>query len=86
MAPEDPSIISPTRPTRISRIFPDTAGIREEVRVSPGHRTLLPSLLDSLAGHAAAFGGLHALDGLLIVVTAGVLWARSHGTGRGEPG
>ena len=33
MAPEDPSIISPTRPARTSRIFPDSPGIREEPRL-----------------------------------------------------
>jgi hypothetical protein len=32
---------------------------------------LLQSLLDSLGGDAAAFGGLHALDGLLIAANAG---------------
>ncbi|HEY1641677.1 MAG TPA: hypothetical protein VGG35_13375 [Streptosporangiaceae bacterium] len=36
---------------------------------------LLQSLLDSLADGTAAFGGLHALDGLLIVANAGVLYA-----------
>jgi hypothetical protein len=33
---------------------------------------LLQSLLDSLGDDTAAFGGLHALDGLLIAVSAGV--------------
>src|SRR5690242_11873058 len=33
---------------------------------------LLQSLLDSLGGDSAAFGGLHALDGLLIAASAGV--------------
>jgi Family of unknown function (DUF6220) len=32
---------------------------------------LLQSLLDGLAGGTAAFGGLHALDGLLIAASAG---------------
>ena len=36
---------------------------------------LLQSLLDGLAESASAFGGLHALDGLLIVGSAGVLLA-----------
>ena len=38
---------------------------------------LLQSLLDSLAGGGAAFGGLHALDGLLIVANTAVLYAWS---------
>jgi hypothetical protein len=33
---------------------------------------LLQSLLDGLGDDTAAFGGLHALDGLLIAVSAGV--------------
>jgi hypothetical protein len=33
---------------------------------------LLQSLLDSLGDDSAAFGGLHALDGLLIAASAGV--------------
>jgi hypothetical protein len=33
---------------------------------------LLQSLLDSLGDDTAAFGGLHALDGLLIAVSAGM--------------
>jgi len=33
---------------------------------------LLQSLLDTLGGDSAAFGGLHALDGLLIAASAGV--------------
>src|SRR6185437_5390914 len=33
---------------------------------------LLQSLLDGLGGDSAVFGGLHALDGLLIVASAGV--------------
>ena len=37
MAPEDPSIISPTRPARTSRIFPDSPGIREEPRLRAVH-------------------------------------------------
>jgi hypothetical protein len=36
---------------------------------------LLQSLLDGLAGNTAVFGGLHALDGLLIAVSAGVQYA-----------
>src|SRR5690242_11148176 len=36
---------------------------------------LLQSLLDSLGGDSAAFGGLHALDGLLIAASAGVQYA-----------
>jgi hypothetical protein len=36
---------------------------------------LLQSLLDGLAGGTAAFGGLHALDGLLIAASAGVQYA-----------
>jgi hypothetical protein len=36
---------------------------------------LLQSLLDGLAGDTAAFGGLHALDGLLIAASAGVQYA-----------
>ena len=33
---------------------------------------LLQSLLDSLGGDSAVFGGLHTLDGLLIAASAGV--------------
>ena len=33
---------------------------------------LLQSLLDSLGGDSAAFGGLHAVDGLLIAASAGI--------------
>ena len=36
---------------------------------------LLQSLLDGLADGTAAFGGLHALDGLLIAASAGVQYA-----------
>jgi hypothetical protein len=36
---------------------------------------LLQSLLDGLAGDTAVFGGLHALDGLLIAASAGVQYA-----------
>ena len=36
---------------------------------------LLQSLLDGLAGNTAVFGGLHALDGLLIAASAGVQYA-----------
>ena len=36
---------------------------------------LLQSLLDGLGGDSAAFGGLHALDGLLIAASAGVQYA-----------
>ena len=36
---------------------------------------LLQSLLDSLGDDTAAFGGLHALDGLLIAASAGVQYA-----------
>ena len=36
---------------------------------------LLQSLLDGLADDTAVFGGLHALDGLLIAASAGVLYA-----------
>ena len=36
---------------------------------------LLQSLLDGLGGDSAVFGGLHALDGLLIAVSAGVQYA-----------
>ena len=36
---------------------------------------LLQSLLDGLADDTAAFGGLHALDGLLIAANAGVQYA-----------
>ena len=36
---------------------------------------LLQSLFDSLGGDSAAFGGLHALDGLLIAASAGVQYA-----------
>ena len=47
---------------------------------------LLQSLLDGLADGAAAFGGLHALDGVLIAANAGVLYARSRRVVRGESG
>ena len=36
---------------------------------------LLQSLLDGLAANTAVFGGLHALDGLLIAASAGVQYA-----------
>jgi hypothetical protein len=36
---------------------------------------LLQSLLDGMAGDTALFGGLHALDGLLIAASAGVQYA-----------
>jgi len=36
---------------------------------------LLQSLLDGLGGNSAVFGGLHALDGLLIAASAGVQYA-----------
>jgi hypothetical protein len=36
---------------------------------------LLQSLLDGLADNTAVFGGLHALDGLLIAASAGVQYA-----------
>lgn len=36
---------------------------------------LLQSMLDGLAGDTAVFGGLHALDGLLIAASAGVQYA-----------
>jgi hypothetical protein len=36
---------------------------------------LLQSLLDALADNTAVFGGLHALDGLLIAASAGVQYA-----------
>jgi Family of unknown function (DUF6220) len=36
---------------------------------------LLQSLLDGLGGDSAAFGGLHALDGLLIAASAGIQYA-----------
>jgi len=36
---------------------------------------LLKSLLDGLADNTAVFGGLHALDGLLIAASAGVQYA-----------
>jgi len=36
---------------------------------------VLQSLLDGLAGDTAVFGGLHALDGLLIAASAGVQYA-----------
>jgi len=38
---------------------------------------LLQSLLDGLADDTAVFGGLHALDGLLIAARAGVQYARA---------
>jgi len=39
--------------------------------------TLLQSLLAGLADHAALYGGLHALDGLLVLGIAGFLYATS---------
>ena len=36
---------------------------------------LLQSLLDGLGDSSAVFGGLHALDGLLIAISAGVQYA-----------
>jgi hypothetical protein len=47
---------------------------------------LLQSLLDALADNAAAFGGLHALDGLLIAASAAVLYTRSRRASGGESG
>lgn len=47
---------------------------------------LLQSLLDSLADGGAVFGGLHALDGLLIVANAAVLYAWSRQASRSESG
>jgi len=40
---------------------------------------LLQSLLDGLADNTAVFGGLHALDGLLIAASAGVQYALVRG-------
>lgn len=39
--------------------------------------SLLQSLLAGLAGNTALFGGLHALDGLLVIGIAGFLYATS---------
>jgi hypothetical protein len=39
--------------------------------------TLLQSLLAGLADNAALYGGLHALDGILILAIAGFLYAMS---------
>jgi hypothetical protein len=39
--------------------------------------TLLQSLLAGLADNAALYGGLHALDGILVLVIAGFLYAMS---------
>jgi hypothetical protein len=39
--------------------------------------TLLQSLLAGLADNAALYGGLHALDGLVILGVAGFLYATS---------
>ena len=47
---------------------------------------LLQSLLDSLSDGAAAFGGLHAVDGLLVAAVAAVLYARSRPAHRPETG
>jgi Family of unknown function (DUF6220) len=44
---------------------------------------LLQSLLDGLAGDTAVFGGLHALDGLLIAASASVQYALAR---RRQPG
>ena len=44
---------------------------------------LLQSLLDGLADDTAVFGGLHALDGLLIAASAGVQYALAR---RRQPG
>ena len=38
---------------------------------------LLQSLLDGLADHAALYGGLHALDGIVLLGIAGFLYATS---------
>lgn len=38
--------------------------------------TLLQSLLAGLADNTALFGGLHALDGILVLAIAGFLYAR----------
>ena len=40
---------------------------------------LLQSLLDGLSDNTAVFGGLHALDGLLIAASAGVQYALARG-------
>jgi hypothetical protein len=39
--------------------------------------TLLQSLLAGLADNAALYGGLHALDGILVLAIAGYLYAMS---------
>ena len=38
---------------------------------------LLQSLLDGLADHAALYGGLHALDGIVLLGIAGFLYVAS---------
>ena len=38
---------------------------------------VLQSLLDGLADHAALYGGLHALDGIVLLGIAGFLFATS---------
>ena len=45
---------------------------------------LLQSLLDGLADSTSAFGGLHALDGLLIVASGAVLLAMARRQHAGE--
>jgi hypothetical protein len=39
--------------------------------------TLLQGLLAGLADNAALYGGLHALDGILVLAIAGFLYAMS---------
>ena len=42
-----------------------------------GKRTWCKGLLAGLADNAALYGGLHALDGILILAIAGFLYAMS---------
>ncbi len=52
---------------------PDQAARPRARWAVPAYRWLLLAfLLDGLGDDSAAFGGLHALDGLLIAVSAGV--------------
>jgi hypothetical protein len=69
MAPEDPSIISPTRPARTSRIFPDSPGIREEPRLRAVH-----PVLGAGAGTVTAAWVVVLVVSLAGAVLTGVAW------------
>jgi hypothetical protein len=84
MAPEDPSIISPTRPTRISGIFPDSTGTGEEAPVSPGGlREATPRRVTTAAYRWLLLAYLVAVGGASVLILVLAWLARA---GRGESG